>query len=446
MCQKLRPGRTNTVRWPAFSSLFPLLLAFVLCAAGLGTSCAATHERKARREAEAERVREAQRAPVADCLPPAGTAPTPDVAPLYGKLIEFGNLDALRYCYAIAVRAAKAGRNSEAARVLDAAVARLEANTAGDASAKKARSTFRRESRKNFRGEPYEQAMIYLLRALLYMEAEDFENARAMLRSGALCDASSAGAPPGEQYHDDLAEMDYLEALCDLKLDRPERASDKLAYARKHARTPSAVQSPGPSFNTVVVLFAGSGPRKYGDGRYGELLRFEHGRGAGSPMRLLVDGEGVAEADGPIDNMSFQATTRGGRVIDSILEGKAHFKGGASAAGDAALIAAGATRFIHDDSTSDAFRLGFLAAALLFKGISASAKPAADTRALVPMPDDIYVFPIDLAPGQHALELRGPGQSYRSGILHRGASCQVAVLWDSQTKTLVQSGNEHKRR
>ncbi len=395
--------------------------------AAVGASCAGTA-----REERMQQRQAALRAEVADYLPPEDLSPDDPLYPYYADLTAGGARNAVLNGYAIAARAIDKGRYEEAERVLDAMLLELEGSSAGDKAARRARSRFHKEEAKRFRGEPYEQAMIFLLRGLLYMREGDYENARAAFRSGALVDRSSLDAPPEEQYHDDLAEMDYLEGLCNLLLG-DYRAEECLERARKNARHAEAAPDPPEGFNTVAVFFSGKGPTKYQAGQYGEILRFSPGDGAGGAVELTVNGQAMAKAPGPLDNMTFQATTRGGREIDGILRGKAIFKTGTGVAGVAA-VATGTTLVAtqsHNDAALGA-GIGLIVAGLVATGISAATKPDADIRAIRPIPDDIYVFPIHLEPGESTLQFddRGRSNTVERRVEHPGDGLKVVIVWN----------------
>ncbi len=362
-------------------------------------------ERKKAREAEQAKEDAETKAEVADIVPASMDGLPPEVTTLYAELEKLGNRGVVPICYQLALIYWDRGEYTEAARLLDLALLRITAPSAGDKNAQKARSTFHGEAEKIFRGEPYEQAFVYMIRGLLYMREGDYENARAIFRSGALCDRSSEEAPEDEHYNDDLAEMDYLEGLCNLKLNNG-RAPDNFKVAREHARHDGAVMDPPEDFNTVVLLLSGTGPAKYATGEYAQFLRFKDGNGASGPVEMRVDNAVIGSVEGPLDNMTFQATTRGGREIDAILKGKAQFKTGASVVGDLALISGAAAGFA-DNTDAPGLGLGLAIIGIAAKGISAAANPAADTR-MVPVPDDIYIFPMQLDTGNHSLTVACP--------------------------------------
>ena len=407
------------------SVILVIALLFTLSSQAAGKKDTAA---KAPKMTKAERNAAEVKAQVQDCLP--AEPPAADVASMYAELEKSGNREAIRLCYDIALVAMGAGRADEAARMLDACINRLEAGSGSDKAAEKSLSTFHAEDEKNFHGESYEQAMIYFLRALLYFQAGDFENARAMCRSGALRDRSSE--TDKEQYQDDMAEMDYIEALCNAKLDNPNQ-EENLKFSKQHARFPGAVLDVPAEFNSVVVFQSGMGPFKYRTGKYGECLRFSPGNGASGPLTVLVNGAELAKVDGPLDTATFQATTRGGREIDAVLAGKAQFKTGASIVGDLAF--AGSAIASAAGSSDDVPGLGLALAigGLVAKKVAKAANPEADARMLMPLPDDIYIVPMNLNPGSNMLTFVCPetNTTYEY-VAEKKDGVGVFIVWDAE--------------
>lgn len=383
-------------------------------------------ERKAEQAQESKKDEERRKQEVADLLPTA--QPPDDVADLYGQLLESGNRDAVRICYEIAVRALAAGRDDECGRMLEAAYARIETISVGDEDTEKSRSKFHAEGEKDFKGEPYEQLMIYMLHGLQYMKKGDYENARAIFRSGALRDRSAEGSPLEEQYHDDMAVFDYMEALCNSKLVDP-KAEDAYRFAREKARSSEALIATPEDFNGVLVVLTGSGPSKYRTGEYQQLLRFLTGNGPHAPLALEHNGSDLGAVSGPLDNLTFQATTRGDREVDAILNGKAQFKMGTAVAGDL-LMGAGAAAMNMGGNNDSSGVVGALlmVGGLVSKGMSASANPEADARMLMPIPDDLYVFPVKAVAGENRFRLTC-GDTF---AIH-----EEVVQWDSNSPFFV---------
>lgn len=344
---------------------------------------------------------------VKDCMPANLDAMSPELQAAYKQLEKEGNRGAVLGLWRIYEMNMAKGDFAEATRVMDLMLARIGYSSAGDESAKKARSKFKGEDEKNFRGEPYEQAMIYFHRGLLYMRAADYENARAMFRSGALVDRSSEDAKEDEKYNDDLAEMDYGEALCNRMLGLNDRIEESLKVARGHARNATSAMEVPETCNSVLVFASGMGPQKYATGDYAQFLRFIPGNGASSALDVTVDGTQVASLGGPLDNMSFQATTRGDREVDAILAGKAQFKKGASVVGDLAIVSGAMVGGLGNSDSAPGVGAGLAIIGLIAKGVSAAANPAADVRMLY-VADDIYMVPLSLTPGEHTVQFKCP--------------------------------------
>ena len=72
---------------------------------------------------------------------------------------------------------------------LDDAILRIDSVFSDNANAAKARKLWYDEGSKDFKGEPYERAMAFLYRGLIYLRDADYENARAAFRRGLMQDA-----------------------------------------------------------------------------------------------------------------------------------------------------------------------------------------------------------------------------------------------------------------
>jgi hypothetical protein len=301
--------------------------------------------------------------------------------------------DRVLWDYRTAAAALRHGQVDMATRMLDDALLTLGAVPAGDKSAKQSRGYFRKESSKTFRGEPYERVMAYYYRGILYWMHGEPDNARACFRSAQLQDSDTVN----HEYSSDYALLDYLDGLATRKLAGD--GSDALARALKSAR----LAKPPPfaaTNNTLIFAEFGPGPVKYATGSFGEELRF---RSAPSPMQY-----GIMEVAGrkirldPYDDLDFQATTRGGRVMDHVLANKAVFKSATGKAGDAALIAGGILAMQHNqNSAMDEVGAGLMVAGLVAKLVSAATTPAADTRSWDNLPRYLCFASTSLPPGEH---------------------------------------------
>jgi len=296
--------------------------------------------------------------------------------------------------YRQAANALRRGQFAEAKPLLDDALLSLGGISAGDRSARQARSLFREESRKNFRGEPYERVMAYYYRGILYWMDGEPDNARACFRSAQLQDADAEN----NEYQADYVLLDYLDGLASAKL-----AGDGSDAYRRSLKVARMGQPPAYDVQANVLLFAelGAGPTKYAAGEYREQLKFSPGQNTAVAAVLKAGNVGIRAV--AYDDLSFQATTRGGRVMDHVLANKAVFKGTTDGIGNAAVIGGAimATQGGRHNAVDEA-GLGLLAAGLLLKGISAATTPTADTRTWDNLPNLLAFASARLAPGDYA--------------------------------------------
>ena len=241
--------------------------------------------------------------------------------------------------------------------------------------------------------------MAYYYRGILYWMDGEPDNARACFRSAAIQDADAQS----HAYAADYVLLDYLDGLASAKLGGD--GSDAFRRAEKEARQ-SRPPAADPKANVLFFLEFDPGPFKLASGQYHEQLRFGVPPPPARSVDIEVDGQNLAV--GPYDDLFFQATTRGGRVMDHILANKAVFKTTTDVAGTAAIVG-GAIAASQHNRTSQEVGLGLIAAGLISKIVSASTTPAADTRAWSNLPRYLSFAAVQLPPGRHTatIEFRG---------------------------------------
>ena len=292
-----------------------------------------------------------------------------------------------------ALAALRRGLYDGAKTLLDDALLTIGGITAHDKDAKRARSLFSEESRKTFRGEPYERVMAYYYRGILYWMDGEPDNARACFRSAQLQDSDTEN----KSYASDYVLLDYLDGFATAKL-----AGDG-SDALKRAQAASKF-GPPPTYNpkatTLFFLEFGQGPAKYASGEYSEQLRFREGRSAARSAMIKIGTQTLAV--GPFDDLSFQATTRGGRIMDHVLANKAVFKTATDKLGDAAIVGGAVTGLAAGrNQAAQEAAIGLLAFGLVSKIVSATTTPAADTRCWDALPQYLSFAAISLPPGPH---------------------------------------------
>jgi hypothetical protein len=286
----------------------------------------------------------------------------------------------------------RAGNFQQAKQNLDDVLLTLGGIYGKDPTAKKARSYFSSENKKTFIGEPYERVMDYYYRGILYWMDGEPDNARACFRTGQLEDSSSEG----EQYNSDYVLLDYLDGLASVK------TSGDGSDAFQRAENLSRQFSKPPPYNTQAnVLFFvefGPGPKKYASGRYREEL---HLFVPPSPVHSAsINVENQTINIGPYDDLGFQATTRGGRVMDHILGNKAVFKTTTDVVGNTAIVG-GAIAAASGSQVGQEVGLGLIAAGIISKVVSAKTRPEADVRTWDNLPRFLSFAAVQLAPGMH---------------------------------------------
>ena len=319
---------------------------------------------------------------------PSGTAAHASSQPTAPAVPE---KDRVLWQYHTALEAMRKGDYAIAKSNLDGAIARISNILGKDESARKSRGYFHQEANKTFIGEPYERAMAYYYRGILYWMDGEIDNARACFRSAELEDSDAVE----KKYSSDYVLLDYLDGFASLKLAGD--GSDAFKRATEVARI-SAPPPYNPKANVMLFVDFSGGPLKYAAGKYHELLMFRHGPDQARSVQIQIDGQTYQVR--PYDNLYFQATTRGGRVMDQILANKARFKEGTDVGGDAALITGGVLTTTGQSEAQYA-GLGLMAAGLISKIVSASTKPAADTRTWSNLPLYLSFAAFELPPGQH---------------------------------------------
>jgi hypothetical protein len=340
--------------------------------------------------------------------------------------------DRVLWQYRTALEAMRRSQFGEAKALLDDALVTLNGIYGPDPEARRARGYFRREARKTFIGEPYERVMAYYYRGILYWIDGEPDNARACFRSAQFMDGDSEN----REYRSDYALLDYLEGFATAKLGGD--GADALARARSVARLASPPEY-APKANLLCFIEFGRGPVKIATGEYGEQLRFSPG--SASVDSVVIRGDHLNLEARAWDDLSFQATTRGGRVMDHVLGNKAVFKRTTDAVGNAAILG-GAIMAAQQGQHSavDEAGVGLLVAGLVSKIVSAATTPAADTRMWDNLPQYLSFARAEVPVGTHALTLEFQGRDGRP-IAERTSTVTVRVEDGRDTVIFVSDNN-----
>ncbi|MDV3504701.1 hypothetical protein [Marinobacter sp. M-5] len=314
----------------------------------------------------------------------------------YRNLYEEGRRNKVLNLMEIGLKAYRAGHLDEARAALDRARVSIESIYADDDAARKARSVWYEEAEKDFKGEPYERSMVYLYLGLIFLEQGDYGNARASFISGLLQDAFAEE----EQNSADFAALIYLAGWAALRMD-----SNKLAeehFQELMAFRPDA-PIPADDHNALLIVETGQSPRKLGDGVGHYQLVYRRGKDFPDVGAQWQAGE-TWETLYPMEDIYFQASTRGGRAIDRIVEGQVQYKTttrdigtNLSSVSQNSLLAGASA------SAGGVLGAGFAAISLVSvaaQGMSAAANVRADIRYWEALPDTLHIIPLRAEPGQ----------------------------------------------
>jgi tetratricopeptide (TPR) repeat protein len=352
--------------------------------------------------------------------------------PAFRNLQEEGQRSKVLNLMDIGVIALRAGYTDEAWEALEQARLEIESVYADSDSARRARSVWYEESEKDFKGEPYERAMVYLYLGLIHLQRGDYGNARASFVSGLLQDAFAEE----EQYSSDFASLLYLAGWAARQMGSEQLAQDhfrELQLYRPDAPLPSK------QHNTLLLVETGTAPRKLGDGVGHYQLVYRRGRNFTDVAAEVKQGQHWQPAY-PIEDLYFQASTRGGRAIDRIVKGQIHYKESTRELGsnltvvsqNSLLAGAGA-------AAGGALGAGFAAISLVSiaaQGMSAAANVRADIRYWRSLPDSLHILPLQARPGDR-IEVRFLDAT---GKPVAGQTDGVAVRFDSRGRGLAVAG------
>jgi hypothetical protein len=286
------------------------------------------------------------------------------------------------------------GAVRQAHRVLDVAYQQIETIYADNPAAAKARSNFAPEATKDFKGEPYERAMVGYYLGLADLLMGELDNARSSFRWGELQDTMSAA----EQYQGDTASLRYLFGWVHHCQGRASEARDAFKLA---AEVRPGLKPPAAGDNLLVILEAGPAPVKGHAGRHKEELVYAPGPGLAEDAEAEVEVGSTKLSALLAEDIHWQANTLGGRAVDRILAGKAAFKDNATsvAQGGAAVASVGLELSRVAALTNDRRLLnigalgafGGLLANIGGSAVAASTTPEADTRYWSNLPAALFV-------------------------------------------------------
>ncbi len=300
--------------------------------------------------------------------------------PYYKALYTGGERNAVLNLSRLGLAAMELGHWTDAERAFDAALMRIEFVYSKNKAAEAARSLWHKEANKDWKGEPYERAMAYYYRGLLYLRKGDYNNAHAAFKGAEFQDTVSES----DSFQSDFALMNYLvgwSAQC---------AGDSGATDYDEAiKSQTGLTVPSASDNVMLIAELGHGPVKAKDGKMREKLVFHPAEGfpeTGAIFTLSpVRGAKTTYGGHVASSVYYQATTRGGRAMDGILNGKAEWKSTTAKVGSGTMQV-GLQMMQNDVSGAGAY---VALAGAMFSMFSSAMKTDADIRQWDSLPDGI---------------------------------------------------------
>lgn len=312
------------------------------------------------------------------------------------QLYAEGERNAVLNFKQLGLAAMQIGNFQLAAKSFDAAIERVETVYSDSESAAKAKSLWAAEKVKDFKGDPYERSMLFYYRGLVYLYQGEWDNASASFKAA---DFQSTVAEEGKQ-RSDFGLMNYLAAFtsaCDGG--SKAAAADLFKLASGNDSLIAAVPN---DFKTIALIESGAGPVKYTSSPRNALRVMPNA----TKVSEAVNVPGLTAAV-PAADLTYQASTRGGRVFDSIIAGKVEFKSGAEDVAKGALaFSSGAAQMsshlsqAYTNAGLDGRQAGAAGAALAAAGllasivsnaVASSVEDAADVRHWTNLPGGIFI-------------------------------------------------------
>ena len=151
--------------------------------------------------------------------------------------------------------------------------------------------------------------------------------------------------------------------------------------------------------SVVLMVERGVGPRKIQEGEYGEVLQIVPSHRPMSEPAVTLAGSRIEPLW--MDNLAWQAATRGGRGVDGFLKGKAIFKDTSLITGVVLLELSEAAHYNENEQLADALAV----AGVLLAVASVVTNPSADIRQWEMLPEGYYLVAANPPPGSHTLTI-----------------------------------------
>lgn len=288
----------------------------------------------------------------------------------------------------------------------------------------KALSVWHGEINKVFKGDAYERSTFYAFMAMSFIREQKYEDAIRCVKNGLLADADSNK----EEAINDYALLHYLGYLAAKKMN--DTAEAKEYWRGLHAALASRgivlhdkngnvidgncfeqLQKRNP--NVLLVVWAGLPPTVMCTGEYKEIRSIIRGVNHFDAMAIAVgNGQNIFMPNNLAD-IDYQATSRGGRLMDNVLADKATAKKTMEVSRNlffvagTVLITVGARMPPPSSLAIMGAGLGCYVVGGTVWVIGAMINPTADGRYWHNLPGQLYIVPLELPPGEHEVRISG---------------------------------------
>lgn len=288
----------------------------------------------------------------------------------------------------------------------------------------KAVSMWHGEVNKVFKGDAYERSTFYAFMALSFIREGNWEDALRCVKNGLLADADSNR----DEALDDYGMLFYIGYIAALKMDDPDTADDYMKgllralgnrrevtdaeKERLRAYFTAGLENKKP--NVILVLWTGTPPSVVCGGSYNEKRAIIRGS---NPFDLVSVSVGSGKdhfAGGFLGDVEYQATSRGGRLMDNVLSDKATAKKAMEVSANILYIAAPVCISLAGQFSDPVVGLSLLGAGLgcyLVGGtvhlVGYMINPAADGRYWRNLPGQFSIVPLTLEPGEYNVVCKG---------------------------------------
>ena len=286
----------------------------------------------------------------------------------------------------------------------------------------KAVSIWHGENNKVFKGDAHERATLYALLAISFLERGAWDDAERCVKNGILADSTNTREA---QYNSDYGLLFYLGAVA---CGKAGRAADAAAYLGQMktalegrgvstgaGSSASELLVPMPLPDAFVIAWMGNAPQYVRGGEYGEIRHPVRGTGMSYAfLTFETDGSAAPELVAPsrLADINWQALTRGGREMDTVLAQKASVKSGMRTSRNVFLVAGySCIGTVSSNPIAEAFLLGSggtcLAIGGLFHLAGSAMNARSDVRCWHCLPGEMVVMPLRMTGATAEVTVRG---------------------------------------